>query len=369
MPPSVTALEQALGQDPPPDVVLFSSLYEYNAALEKDLLQPLDSYFRSDRNVKPDDYFPGAIEAVSDASRIYALPVSVAPTVLMYDKRLLDGAGLRAPEANWNWSTFLGYARQLTRATGDPQNDTYAINLSGPLILPAFIWQNGGDLISKDGKRSLLNEPAAVEAIKFYADLIHTYKVVPPEPRMSKDGPAVAIARPIPVGPGEVPPLWSPGGKVAMMIVSGAGSQMGYMPYMRGGEDRPMRLAELPRGKVPATILEVYTVIALTTKAANGQLAYKAMTALASEMQKELAIPARRSLAKNLRQINPNIAEDDAQVILNSLEYARALPLLANNEAMGTLYQKLITPIHQNTKPVDEVVKEASDAMDEVLNK
>ncbi|MBI2955486.1 MAG: extracellular solute-binding protein [Chloroflexi bacterium] len=369
VPPSATALEQAMGQDPPPDIVLFWSVYDYSAALDKDLLQPLDTYFRGDRDAKPDDYYPGAIEAVSDAGRLYALPVAVAPTVLMYDKRVFDEVGLGAPEPSWNWATFLGYAKQLTRVTGDPQKDSYAINLSGPLILPAFIWQNGGDVISKDGRRSLIAEPSAAEAIQFYADLINTYKIVPPEPRRQAGGPPIMMEKPaIRIGPGEVPPLMGPTGRVAMMFVSGAGSQMSYSPFMRGGQDRPMRLTELPRGKMPGTVLDLSTALGLTARATNSQLAYKAMVALASEMQKELGVPARRSLAKNLRQMNPGLAEDDAQVIVNSLEYARPLRLRTGEE-MQVLYQKLLSPIQQNSKPVAEVLKEASDALDELLNK
>ncbi|MCL5266466.1 MAG: extracellular solute-binding protein [Chloroflexi bacterium] len=368
-PPAVSALEQAMGQDPPPDVVLFSGIGEFNAALDKDLLQPLDTYVRSDKNVKPDDYYPGALEALSDNGRLYALPINVGPTVLMYDKRVLDDAGVPAPEPNWNWSAFVGYAKQLTKATGDPQNDRYAINLSVQMALPAFIWQNGGELVSKDGKRSLLNEPAAVEAVKFYSDLINTYKVVPPDPKANAGGPGYATKPALRVGQGEVAPLWSPMGRVAMMFASGAGGQMQFMPFMRGGQDRPIRLAELPRGKLPATILDVYTAIGMTSKAANSPVAYKAMMALASEMQKDLSSPARRSLAKNLRQINPGITEDDAQVILRSLEYARPMPWLKGGEGMRILYEKLFTPIQRNTKSIDEAIKDASDAIDEVLNK
>lgn len=372
--PGVTALEQALGQDPPPDAVLFSSLSEFGVALEKDLLQPLDSYYRADRNIKPDDYYPGAVEALRDNDRLYALPVTVAPTVLMYDMRLFDEAGLELPEPDWNWNTFLGYAKRLTKAKGDPRTDQYAINLVTGMILPAFIWQNGGELVSKDGKRSLIMEPAAAEAIQFYYDLVHTYKVVPPN-KLGGSAQTVMPDRRVVegssrVGLGEVPPLTSPAGRVAITLMPLAGStQVAYAPYLQGGQDRPIRLAELPRNKMPATIIDVLTAIGMTARAANPQTAYRAMTALANEMQKELSVPARRSLAKNLRQINPNITEEDTQVILNSLEYGRPLILARNAGAMQVLYQKLQGPIMQGSKPVDEILKEASDALDEVLNK
>lgn len=373
-PPTVTALEQALGQDPPPDVVLFSGIYEFYPSLQKELLQPLDNFVRSDRNVKPDDYFPGALEALRDSDRLYALPVAVAPTVLMYDKRVFDEAGVPIPESNWDWSTFLGIARQVTKAKDDPQNDVYAMNLDSGMILPALIWQNGGDLISKDGLRSLLNEPAAVEAIKFQYDLVHTYKISPPRPqpgdKMAME--RMAVARAVPIGPGQVPPLMGPGGRVAMQIMSGAGSMYMGFPFGRTGDDRPFRLVEMPRGKAPATLMDVQVVVAMTNRAQDGPLAYKAMVALSEEMQKDMSVPARRSLAKNLRQINPNIAEEDVPVILNSLEYARAMPSFmygyGQNNVARVFYEKLIGPLQQGTKTPEEIAKEASDALDEALN-
>ncbi|MCL5961770.1 MAG: extracellular solute-binding protein [Chloroflexi bacterium] len=372
-PPTVSALEQALGQDPPPDVVLFSSTYEFSSSIENDLLQPLDNFVRSDRNVKQDDYFPGALDVLRDRDRLYGLPVAVAPTVMMYDKRVFDDAGVPVPESSWDWSTFLGLARQVTKAKDDPQNDVYALNLAGPLLLPAFIWQNGGDLVSKDGLFYLLNEPAALEAVKFYYDLMNTYKVVPPMP---KPGDKMSAARapmmtkPVPVKPGEVPPIFGPGGRVAMQIMTNAGSPYMGFPFSRGG-DRPIRLVELPRGKVHATLMDVQVAIAMTGRAQDGPLAYKAMVALAEEMQKSIAVPARRSLAKKLREINPNLAEEDVPVILNSLEYARALPFFISgkSDAMRVFYEKLLNPLQQGTKSPEEAVKEASDALDEVLNK
>ena len=368
--PIITALEQALAQDPPPDVVLFSSSYEFAEALSKELLQPLDPYLRSERALKTEDYFPGALEAVIAEGQICGLPLSVGVTLLQYDKRLFDAAGLEPPGGNWTWSTLLEASRVLTKVTGDSQSDQYALNLLGPLVLPSLIWQNGGDIISKDGKRSLLAEPPAVEAIKFYYDLLHTYKVSPPPPSPQggpTPGKPVVIAREI--RPGEVPPLFVPGGRVAMQFLNGYGMYIGASPWMMGqGGERPIRVSELPRGKMQATQLEVGNVIALTNRAANGRQAYRAMVALVNEMQKELTVPAQRAAAKNLRRMSPNLAEEDVQVILNSLEYARALPLAHQDKIIRVLYEKLVQPIQQGTKPPAEIAREAAEAMDEVLN-
>jgi len=44
--PSVAALEQTIRQDPPPDIVLFSNLWEFGIAAERGLVQPLDVVVR-----------------------------------------------------------------------------------------------------------------------------------------------------------------------------------------------------------------------------------------------------------------------------------------------------------------------------------
>ena len=42
----------------------------------------------------------------------------------------------------------------------------------------SWIWRNGGDVFSKDGKKCVLNEPAAVEAVQGMADLYLRYEVI-----------------------------------------------------------------------------------------------------------------------------------------------------------------------------------------------
>ena len=42
-----------------------------------------------------------------------------------------------------------------------------------------YIWSNGGDLLSEDGKTCLLDQPEAIEALQLYDDLTNKYKVTP----------------------------------------------------------------------------------------------------------------------------------------------------------------------------------------------
>jgi len=43
-----------------------------------------------------------------------------------------------------------------------------------------MVWSNGGELLSTDGKQTLLDEPAAAEGVQFAADMVNVHKVAPP---------------------------------------------------------------------------------------------------------------------------------------------------------------------------------------------
>src|SRR5690606_24723154 len=117
-----------------------------------------------------DDYFPAAIEAVSDRGQIYAIPLGMGTTLMQYDKRIFDEAGVEVPGPSWDWTTLVSAGTRLTR--GEGENQVWALNLLNGNLLPTLIWQNGGEIISKDGLRTLIGEPEAVEAIKYFYALI-----------------------------------------------------------------------------------------------------------------------------------------------------------------------------------------------------
>jgi multiple sugar transport system substrate-binding protein len=77
----------------------------------------------------------------------------------------------------------------------DPKNiKQYGVTFetwAGPLN--NFVFSNGGDWLSKDGKDFTLNSPEAVEAIQKMADLINVYHVAP-SPLAAKSLPAMNVA-------------------------------------------------------------------------------------------------------------------------------------------------------------------------------
>lgn len=43
-----------------------------------------------------------------------------------------------------------------------------------------YVWNNGGNFLTDDGKECIIDSPEAMEAIQLYYDLTNTYKVTPP---------------------------------------------------------------------------------------------------------------------------------------------------------------------------------------------
>lgn len=372
LPPTITALEQALNQEPAPDLVFFENFDEFAAAVRRTLLQPLDPLAQGDSPLRPADLFPGALAAVSDQGALYGLPLAAEVLVLQYDQRLFNAAGLPPPDSTWTWTTLLNAARTLTQ----PDKGQYGLNLfSGHplLILAAFLWQNGGDLVSPDGRRVLLSEGPALETLRFLYDLIHTHNVVARPQRSARAAPgAPSSPRPIVVGPtrpGEAPPLMGPGGqRVAMQFVTVGGLYGGWW-RPPGVQDWPLRLAEPPRGRGPASALAVSGVLALTARAADPRAAFQVLAALAGEMVKEMPLPVHRpALQTAFQRPAAPFTPEEGQVLGRALESARALPPSVQSRLGALVFQHLLQPLFEGTRKPEEIAQEAAAALEAALN-
>lgn len=152
----------------------------------------LDPYITADRTFKREDYFPGLFDGLQYRGKLYGLPQHWLAHAIIYNKELFRKAGIKFPPTNWrdtswNWDSLLDVAKKLTAHDGGSVVQS-GIALGGYAWTTwrMFVWQNGGDVITKDLKRSTLETPEAVEAIQFFADLTHVHRVAPtPEERQA----------------------------------------------------------------------------------------------------------------------------------------------------------------------------------------
>ena len=150
----------------------------------------LDPFISADRTFKRDDYFPGLFDGLQYRGKLYGLPQHWLAHAIVYNKELFRKAGIAFPPATWRdggwtWQTLVDVAKKLTvRDGGRLVQSGLALGGYAWTTWRMFVWQNGGDVVTKDLKRSTLDTPEAVEALQFFADLAQAHRVAPtPEER------------------------------------------------------------------------------------------------------------------------------------------------------------------------------------------
>lgn len=133
--------------------------------VEQGTLAPVDDVIDKDR----DAFVPNALEALSVDDKLYGVPFYHTSTLPVYNTELLDKAGVT--EIPNTWEELKAAAPKLAKhdvATiqyaGDPEE---SLNLT---YYP-FLWQNGGQVFSDDGKSVAFNSDKGVEALQFLMDL------------------------------------------------------------------------------------------------------------------------------------------------------------------------------------------------------
>jgi multiple sugar transport system substrate-binding protein len=152
-----------------PDVFQLGAEYVGSMSYRRQAL-PLDGYLKDWPERK--DFIPAAWSTVCSGGHVWGIPYLSAPRALVYRKDLFRKAGLPFPPRNWaDWAR----SGSVLSETNDRGSIVRAgINLSSGMNWTTFItllWQNGGDVLTPDGRHAAFNSPAGVEALQYLVDL------------------------------------------------------------------------------------------------------------------------------------------------------------------------------------------------------
>lgn len=153
--------------------------------VESGSLAPLDPFIGStDYPLDTSIYLPGVLAPGKWAGKQYLLPKDFSPLAVYYNKKIFDQFGVPYPKDGWTWADFLNTAKALTRDTNnDGKTDIWGVQLTGSWPTSFEYWSAaaGGQLVGSDGSGFIgyMDSPYNVEALQFYADLYHKYKVAP----------------------------------------------------------------------------------------------------------------------------------------------------------------------------------------------
>jgi multiple sugar transport system substrate-binding protein len=179
-----TKLQTAIAGGDAADTILMEDKPTSGYA-KKGFFKELDPYITADKTFKLDDYYTVLFDGLKYHGKLYGLPQHWLTQSVAYNKNILTGAGIKFPptdwqDVSWNWNSFLEMAKKLTIRDGS-KTTQWGFPLTGYSWTRwrMWVWQNGGEVLSKDLKTCLLDTPQAIEGLQFYADLMNKQHVAP----------------------------------------------------------------------------------------------------------------------------------------------------------------------------------------------
>jgi len=168
-----------------PDVFM-GEAFRLKQWLLQGFVEELGPYVERSKLITFDDFYPQAIDELSYESKLFGLPLEHNIEVMHYNRNMIDEYGLQVPmkyyeDGEWDRETFLQLTRRLTvDKDSDGEIDQYGFGFHPIWWVGTLIRAAGSAYWDWNFTRTRLDEPAAVEAIQWMADLRNEWKVWSP---------------------------------------------------------------------------------------------------------------------------------------------------------------------------------------------
>lgn len=138
------------------------------------------SPYMSRDNVSPDSFYSSLMQPFDCADgTVYGIAKDWNSLGLFYNKTMFQQAGLGDP-TNWSWSDLQTAAQKLTHGSGPS-------GVAGLALPPdasrwgAFLYANGGQVLSNDGKQTAFTSQAGIQSAQFYTGFEANHTGVQPK--------------------------------------------------------------------------------------------------------------------------------------------------------------------------------------------
>lgn len=305
------------------------------------MLKPLGN----DPGINKSNYPSSLVKLYSYQGDLYGVPKDFDTVGLWYNKALFNAAHVPLPNSTWTWDSVVSAAKKLTNA----KKGVYGIAAfeEGQEEYYDTIFQNGGYVISSDGKKSGYALPATIQGIQFWTNLINVDHVSPTLQQMTDTDP------------------WSmfQSGKIAM-IYGGDwnAAALEQSAYAKANID----VTVLPKGKVRATVIHgLGNVVAANTKHPTEALDFVnflgSKQAAMDQASTGTVIPAFNGTQAAWVKAIPYW---HMQIFLDELKYAVPYPVSKNTSAWQTAEPNFLN----NAWTGKQTVQQASDALAAFMN-
>jgi N,N'-diacetylchitobiose transport system substrate-binding protein len=300
-----------------------------------------------------DDLLQSLLEAGTYDDKLYAVPYYAGARIVLYNMDLFEAAGIEVPTT---LDEFLAAGVALKEANADVPNFSgiYLPGQNWHAVL-SFIWENGGDIATKDGDEWVgeLDSAGSIAGLEYFKQLFDTANSAPADSDDAND--YIAFCN------GEVGMMPAPGWKPGQIINPDDGC-----PDMEGN----IGAFALP-GSEPGTTAPVFlggSNLAIPVNSEKQELAYDLLTILVSPgFQAQFAangtIPALKS---ELAQVAGSDAAVAQATAAGNSRFVPTSEKWAGVEAARIL-QDMLTEIAQGGD-IAAVAAAADAAIEEILN-
>jgi multiple sugar transport system substrate-binding protein len=163
----------------PPDI-LDLDVAQISSFASRDLLVDLTSTVGA--KLRSTDFTKTSWDGSLFNNKLYGMPSRAFGLIYYYNKNMFDEAKVPYPTDDWTMNDLLAMAQKITIP-----GKQYGVGISADASDPSnvfssfapFLWGYGGDFLSPDNKKCVLNTREAVAAITFWTELYTKHKVVP----------------------------------------------------------------------------------------------------------------------------------------------------------------------------------------------
>lgn len=335
--------------------------YEFYRAVPQGLVKPLDDYIAADK-FDPKQYFDTYWDLQKLNGKVWGLPAWGHPGdggVVMNEAALAE-AGQKLPDytsPSWNMDAFYDLAVKTHKASGG-QVQRYGVILGTALRHLTVIARSfNAELISEDGKKSLINDPNAVKALKWFNDLATKEKVVAlPGSYQGSDTALFASGK-------------------ASLFQAGALAMFNTRDAIKDKEAVKLKALLFPKrsdGKYASQTRGGTWQVGSKSKAPEAAWEF-----VKHQSSKEGCILFTRLSKSSVALVRPDVLDDDFVKDPNFEPYKetllRAMPNIVPANARGTELQdafaQSFAPIYLGKIGFDQGVKDLNDAVQRVLDK
>lgn len=304
-----------------------------------------------------DDYYDSSFMPFTHDGKVYGLPWLQQPVMMYVNKSLFDEAGITYPDQSWTWDDFIDAATKLTKdangkhagEAGFDRDSTvqWGFTLNGWPPVQLFIWQNGGEVITEGFGESPIDSPQAVEAFKFYSELVNG-PLTPPQ-QIIRDRGFDTMFR----------------NKQVAMFMGGAADDL-------DSTVENVQAFMVPAGPngIRATFADILGM-GINAKTKEPDAAFAALLDLTDAIHHWKIMPPRDSLADlaTLQELHPKKAHS-LEAIIASMDYGRPYRYFENYPEWDNIFwTQLMDPIVNAGADPEELIPKVKPQLDAALKK